>query len=68
MLAEMNVADIYFSTTGFLLHLIYIRRCRNNSQQYMLANNDYKKIQLVTKNEKYCQHLCYHYVYMSPVH
>ena len=37
MLSVINVADIYGSTTGFLLTQINIHRGRENSQHYMFA-------------------------------
>ena len=38
MLADMNAVDIYVSTTGYLTQMIYICRCRENSQHYMSDN------------------------------
>ena len=40
----MNVSDIYVSTTGFILQLIYICQGGKNSQHYMLDNPDYNNI------------------------
>ena len=46
MLAEMNVSDVYVSTTGYLLHVIYIRLCRGNSQHSMSVHPDFNNISI----------------------
>ena len=46
MLSEMNVYDIYVSTTRSILHMIYISWCRKNSQHYMSANTDFNKMSM----------------------
>ena len=42
----IKIADIYLNTSGSLLQLVNFRRCRNNSQQYMLANPDFNNISI----------------------
>ena len=45
MLAEMNVVDIYVSTTGYLLQIIY-SSVQRNYPTFMLANPDYNNISI----------------------
>ena len=46
MLANMNVSDIYVSTTGYLLQIIYISRRIKNSQHFMPDNPDFSNISI----------------------
>ena len=46
LLAKINVADIYVSTAGYKLQLIYICQFKNIGQQYRLANPDYNNISI----------------------
>ena len=48
MLSEINVAEIYVSTTESLLMQINIRLCSKNSQHNMLAHPDFKDISIDT--------------------
>ena len=61
-------SNLYVSTTGSLLQLIYVFQRRGNSQHFRLGNADTTTFELTTKKEKNCRHLCQRYVYMSPVH
>ena len=42
----IQIADIYVSTTGYLLHMINIRQYRLNSQHYLLAHHDSNRISI----------------------
>ena len=53
MLDDMNVADIYVRTTGYLLPIIHFLQCRKNSQHSMSANTDFNNISM----DKYKQEI-----------
>ena len=54
----IKISNIYVITTAYLLQQISISWHKENIQHYMLAHPDFKKIQFIITNEKYCQHLC----------
>ena len=49
----IKIANIYVSTTGYLLQQINMSWCRKNSQHYISDHTNLKKIQLIIENEKY---------------
>ena len=42
----IQIANIYVSTTVYLLQMIYISKCRDNSQHFSLANPDYNNVSI----------------------
>ena len=40
----IKIANIYVRTTGYILQMIYICWCMENSQHYMLSNPDFNNI------------------------
>ena len=52
MLAEMNVADIYVSTTGSLLTMIHFRQCGKKNQYSISSNPKFNNILMENYKQK----------------
>ena len=64
----IRISNIYVSIHMYILKFLYICSVREMSNIPCYLNLITKTFLLTNITKEYCRHLCYHYVYLSPVH